>query len=131
MKNLIVFRKTVETGVDPCQNIQQCWELLANNLVSISTELKQRQWRRQQQRQKSSRFKTGKTITLNVDHVFFLYISLPSLHDYDLKVPNFTFYGEREHKIITFFFFSSTSIQTFKLQRQKKSPTFDKLNEMK
>ena len=26
----------------------------------------------------------------------FLYISLPSLHDYDLKLPNFTFSGGRE-----------------------------------
>ena len=23
----------------------------------------------------------------------FVYISLPSLHDYDVKIPNFTFYG--------------------------------------
>ena len=37
----------------------------------------------------------------------FLYISLPSLHDYGVKVPNFTFCGEREHiKTMTFFFFS-------------------------
>ena len=25
-------------------------------------------------------------------HHAFLYISLPSLHDYDVKMPNFTFY---------------------------------------
>ena len=31
-----------------------------------------------------------KTTTLHVDHAF-LYISLPSLHDYDVKMPNFTF----------------------------------------
>lgn len=27
----------------------------------------------------------------------FLYVSLPSLHDYDMKLPNFTSYGGREH----------------------------------
>ena len=32
----------------------------------------------------------GKTTTLHVHHAF-LYISLPSLHDYNVKVPKFTF----------------------------------------
>ena len=36
----------------------------------------------------------------------FLYISLPSLDDYDGKMPNFTSCGGREHKTMTFFFFS-------------------------
>ena len=32
-----------------------------------------------------------KTTILHV-HRAFLYISLPTLHDYDVKMPNFTFY---------------------------------------
>ena len=32
----------------------------------------------------------------------FLYISLPSLHDYDVKLPNFTSYGRGENKTTTF-----------------------------
>ena len=32
----------------------------------------------------------SKATTLHVQHTF-LYISLPSLHDYDVKMPNFTF----------------------------------------
>ena len=32
----------------------------------------------------------SKTTTLHVQHTF-LYISLPSLHDYGVKIPNFTF----------------------------------------
>ena len=36
----------------------------------------------------------------------FLYISLPSLHDYIVKLPNFTFCRGREQKKTTFFFFS-------------------------
>ena len=33
----------------------------------------------------------SKTTILHVHHAF-LYISLPSLHDYDVKMPNFKFY---------------------------------------
>ena len=33
--------------------------------------------------------------TLHVHHAF-LYISLPSLHDYHVKMPSFTFYGGRK-----------------------------------
>ena len=44
----------------------------------------------------------SKTTTLHA----FLYISLPSLHDYDVKMPNFTFCGGREHNATTFFFSS-------------------------
>ena len=47
----------------------------------------------------------GKTTTLHAHHAF-LYISLPSLHDYDVNMPNFTFCGGREDKAMTFFFFS-------------------------
>ena len=35
----------------------------------------------------------------------FLYISLPSLHDYDVERLHFTFYGGREHMTTIFFFF--------------------------
>ena len=36
-----------------------------------------------------------KTTTLHVHHGF-LYISFPSLHDYDVKMPNCKFYGGRK-----------------------------------
>ena len=65
--------------------------------------------------------KKSKTTTLHVHHAF-LYISLPSVHDYDVKMPNFTFCGEREHK--------TTTLQSFRIQLQKKLAIFDKLNEM-
>ena len=47
----------------------------------------------------------SKTTTLHVHHAF-LYISLPSLHDYNVKVPKFTFCRGRERKATTLFFFS-------------------------
>ena len=49
----------------------------------------------------------------------FLYISLQWLHDYDMKLPNFTFYGGRKHKTTTFLFFFWTSIQSFRIQLEK------------
>ena len=46
----------------------------------------------------------SKTTTLHVQHAF-LYISLPSrLDDYEVKMPNFTFYGERKQGTTNFFF---------------------------
>ena len=42
--------------------------------------------------------------------MFFLYISLPTLHEYDAKMPIFTFCGGREHNTTTFFFFSWTPV---------------------
>ena len=38
---------------------------------------------------------------------------------YDVKVPNFTFCGGRAHKTVTFFFFSWTLMQSFRIQLQK------------
>ena len=45
----------------------------------------------------------SKTTTLHVHHPF-LYISLPLLHDYDMKMPSFTFYGGRKQATTNFSF---------------------------
>ena len=45
----------------------------------------------------------GKTTTLQVHHTF-LYISLPFLHDYDVKLPNLTFHGGRQQDTSKFYF---------------------------
>ena len=44
-----------------------------------------------------------KTTTLHAHHAF-LYISLPSLHDYDVKLPNCKFYGGRKQATTNLFF---------------------------
>ena len=62
----------------------------------------------------------GKTTTLHVHHVFW-YISLPSLHDYDVKMHNFTFVGNVNTKQQLYFSFP---------EPPEKLPTVDKLNEM-
>ena len=48
----------------------------------------------------------------------------------NFEPPNFTFCGGREHKTITLFFFFWTLIQSYRIQLQKNSPTFDEQNEM-
>ena len=55
----------------------------------------------------------------NMHHAFW-YISLSPLHDYDVKLLNFTFCGGCEHTTMTFFFFSCTSTQSFRIQVHKK-----------
>ena len=46
----------------------------------------------------------------------FFYISLPSLHDHNVKVPHFTFSGGRKHKTRNFFcFFGTSTPQSFRI----------------
>ena len=91
----------------------------------VIRELKQR-WRQgQRERQQSNRLKLAKSNnlqqTLQVHHAF-LYISLPSLHHFDVKVPNFTFCQRKwTDKTTTFLFFSWTSIQSFKIPFPEKN----------
>ena len=39
-----------------------------------------------------------------------MYISLPSLHDYDVKMPNFTFFGRRKQATTNFSLFLKLSV---------------------
>ena len=55
-----------------------------------------KQWQRQREGQKSNRVRLKKKTALHVHHAF-LYISLPSLHDYNVKVRKITFCRRREH----------------------------------
>ena len=81
----------------------------------------QQRWR-QHECQKSNWIKQAKQHTS-----CFLYISLPSLHNYNMKMPNFTFYKGRNQAISTFSFSLWTWIIWFLgIQLQESSPTFDK-----
>ena len=60
----------------------------------------------------------------------FLYISLPSLHDYDAKMPNFTFYRGPKQAKTNFSFSFSTYVRSVRNQPQGKSPIFDIFNEL-
>ena len=66
----------------------------------------------------------SKTITLHGHHAF-LYISLPPLHNYDVKCPNFELTGERERQNDKSYCFSLNSgARVPSLQFQTKFPTF-------
>ena len=71
----------------------------------------------------------GKTTTLHVQHAF-LSISLPSLHDYDGKMPNFTFYGGRKQATAKFSFSFYTWIWFLVIRLKKSSLAFDVVNEL-
>ena len=58
---------------------------------------------RQRERKKKTIGLISKTTTLHVHHTF-LYISFPFLHDYDVKMLNFAFYGERKQATTKFYF---------------------------
>ena len=59
------------------------------------------------------------------DHAF-LYISLSLLHDYNVKVPKFTFCRGREHKTTTSFSFSWTlKYSPLEFNSKINLPTFD------
>ena len=76
-------------------------------LISAIRELEQRRLQRERQK------RLPKQQLCSFITLFCTFIGRP-LHDYDVKVSNFTFWGERERKT-TFFSFSSTSIQSFRI----------------
>ena len=49
----------------------------------------------------------SKTTTLHVHHAFCIFLC-PFLHDYDVKIPNFTFYGLRKQATTKLYFFFLT-----------------------
>ena len=63
-----------------------------------------------------------KTTSLHVHHAF-LYISLPSLHDYDVKMPNCNFYAGRKQATTNLFFSLKTWVRSSRNQLQGNSPT--------
>ena len=65
--------------------------------------------RRQRERQKSNRSKRQNNNAAHASR--FLYISSPSLHDYDRKMLNFTFCGGRKQSTVTWNFLSLSELQ--------------------
>ena len=77
----------------------------------------QRRRRLQRERQESKRFTLVRQQLCTCITLFNLYISWPSSHDYNVKVPNFIHFTfctcrGRQHKTTTFFFFSGTWIRS-------------------
>ena len=70
----------------------------------------------------------SKTTTLHV-HLAFLFISLPSLRDYDEKMPKFTFYRGREQATAKFSVSFWTWTWFLGIRLKKSSLAFDKVYE--
>ena len=68
----------------------------------------------------------SKTTTSHVHHAF-LYISFLFLHDYDVKMPNWTFNWGRKQATTKFYFSFWAWIRSLEIQLQEGSPTFDKV----
>ena len=71
------------------------FSLLSRHRIVKSRDFKIQLRGRQRERQKKTIGFISKTTTSHV-HRTYLYISFPFLHDYDVKMPNFAFYGERK-----------------------------------
>ena len=69
----------------------------------------------------------SKTTTLHVHHAFCTFLC-PFLHDYDVKMPNFAFYGGRKQATTKFYFSYCTWIWCLGIQLQEGSPTFDNVS---
>ena len=54
-----------------------------------------------------------------MNQAFCTFLQLLCTIDYDVKILHFTFCGERKHTTTTFFLFSGTSKQSFRIQLQK------------
>ena len=67
------------------------------------------------------------TTTSQVHHILW-HISLPFLHDYDVKMPNFVFCGERKQATTKFYFSFWIGIGSLGIQLQEGSPTFDNVS---
>ena len=91
-------------------------------MLSGSRDLTKPRQRRQRERQKTISL-MSKTTALHV-HYAFLYISLPSLHNYDVKCPNFKFTWERERQGDKFYPLCPNLSAFPSLQLQPKSPFF-------
>ena len=78
--------------------------------------------RRQRERPQSDRFILATQPDFARNNPFLYISSLPSLHDYNVKVLSWT--GTQDND------FSWTLIQSFRIQLQNKLPTSDELNEM-
>ena len=99
---------------------------LSSSPLTNIWELKQRRRQTQWERKKRNRFRLTKQQLCRCITLFCTFF-LPSLHDYDVKMPIFTFCGRREHKKT---FCSWTSSQSFRIQLQKNLPTVDELKEI-
>ena len=89
---------------------------------AVIRDLTKLRWRWQGERYKSNRFNEQNNNSAQASH--FLYISLLSLHSYDVKWPNFKFTWEQERQDNKFYLLCLNSGAAPSLQLQPKFPSF-------
>ena len=82
---------------------------------------------RQRESKKNTKGLISKTTTSHVHHTF-LYISFSFLHDYDVKMSNFAFYGGRKQATTKFYFSFWAWTWSLEIQLQEGSHTIDKVS---
>ena len=124
------FATTIFSATQRCKIVATLFRIVTTLSQHCNAMITLKQPRRQRQRelQKRNWFRLAKQQLCTCITLFCTFLCRH--FDYDLKMPIFTFCGGREGKSTTFFFFSSSSIQSFRIQLQKKMPTLDELNEM-
>ena len=86
------------------------------NRVLVTRELKQQRRRRQRDRQKSNMFRLAKQQLCTCNTLVCTFHCRRSTTTTDVKVPYFTFCRGREHRTTSFFFYSRTLVQSFRIQ---------------
>ena len=92
----------------------------------MNRDFKMPQRQRQRESQKSNRLNRQNNNSARASHFFS--ISFPSLHDYNGKMPNFTFYGRHKQVKAKFSFSFWTWIWFLGIRFKKSSLAFDKVN---
>ena len=127
---LLCLERTWERGChrEYIHSRKELGSILLRHRVKKNRYLKIRRRRRQRQRELHKSHRVNKqTTTLHVQHTF-LYISLPFLHEYDVKMPNFMFYKGRKQSTTKFSISFLTWIRLLRIQLQES--TFDKVSMM-
>ena len=128
-QSMLCLERTWERGChrEYIHSRKELGSILLRHRVKKNRYLKIRRRRRQRELHKSHRF-NKQTTTLHVQHTF-LYISLPFLHEYDVKMPNFMFYKGRKQSTTKFSISFLTWIRP-RLGIQLQESTFDKVSMM-
>ena len=90
--------------------------------ITVYREFKTPQWQWQWERQKSNSLKSQKNNSACAS--CFLYIYVPLLHDHEVKMPSFMFYGGREQVMTKFSFSFQNSSLAF--EKVSKLDIFDR-----
>ena len=93
-------------------------------------ELKQRRRQTQWERKKKKQVLDLRNNYFAGAAHFFVHFFLPSLHDYDVKMPIFTFCGRREHKKRLSFSVPELRVSLSEFSSRKNLPTVDELKEI-